>query len=216
MLKTVSSFVNTVGVSTLTVTGNTYLATTSGSVGIGTTSPTSLLNVFSATNAQVVVQGNSTSTLVSERYSTDASCGLLVVRKYRGTLAAPTAVASGDSVGFVNFAAYGGTNSRVVGRVRCVVDTYTSDTNISAYLMFDTSSPGAATPTEKMRITATGNIYGTSGTAAMTDGFFYIPSAAGAPSGTPTSISGRVPMYYDSTNNDFYVYNGAWKKVTLA
>jgi hypothetical protein len=67
-----------------------------------------------------------------------------------------------------------------------------------------------------MRITSTGNIYGTSGTTGMTNGFFYIPSSSGAPSGTPTAISGNVPMYYDSTNNNFYVYNGAWKKVTLS
>jgi hypothetical protein len=69
--------------------------------------------------------------------------------------------------------------------------------------------------TERMRVTSTGNIHGTSGTTAMTDGFFYIPSAAGAPSGVPTAIAGRVPMYYDTTNNNFYVYNGAWKKVLL-
>lgn len=69
--------------------------------------------------------------------------------------------------------------------------------------------------TEKLRVSSTGNIYGTSGTTSMTDGFFYIPSAAGAPSGVPTAVSGRVPMYYDTTNNNFYVYNGAWKKVLL-
>lgn len=58
------------------------------------------------------------------------------------------------------------------------------------------------------------------GTAAIatnaTDGFFYIATCNGVPSGTPTTKTGRVPMVYDTANNDFYVYNGAWKKVTLA
>jgi hypothetical protein len=61
-----------------------------------------------------------------------------------------------------------------------------------------------------------GNTYTASGTTSMTSGFFYIPAAAGAPSGVPTAVAGRVPMYYDTTNNNFYVYNGAWKKVLLS
>jgi hypothetical protein len=36
--------------------------------------------------------------------------------------------------------------------------------------------------------------------------------SAGAPTGTPPTGS----MAYDTTNNKFYVYNGAWKSVTLA
>lgn len=67
--------------------------------------------------------------------------------------------------------------------------------------------------------TGDGNIYTGAGATGMTDGFFYIPSAAGAPVGVPTTITGTVPMYYDTTNNHFYVYNSvsaAWKKVTLS
>lgn len=58
------------------------------------------------------------------------------------------------------------------------------------------------------------------GTAALattaTDGFVYLPSCAGAPTGVPTSRTGTVATVYDTSNNKLYVYNGAWKSVTLA
>lgn len=58
------------------------------------------------------------------------------------------------------------------------------------------------------------------GSAALatnaTDGFLYIPSCAGTPTGTPTTYTGRTPIVYDTSNNKIYVYNGAWKSVTLS
>lgn len=50
---------------------------------------------------------------------------------------------------------------------------------------------------------------------ADTDGFFYIPTTAGAPTGVPTTKTGFVPMVYDTTNEEFYIYNGAWVSVLL-
>lgn len=43
----------------------------------------------------------------------------------------------------------------------------------------------------------------------MTAGFYNIPGAAGAPSGVPANTTG-FPMYFDSTNNKIYVYDGGW------
>ena len=56
----------------------------------------------------------------------------------------------------------------------------------------------------------------TGGTTARattaTDGFLYIPTCVGTPTGTPTGQAGNVPLIYDSTNNVLYVYsNGAWR-----
>lgn len=39
----------------------------------------------------------------------------------------------------------------------------------------------------------------------------FIPKIAGTPTNTP----GGLEMVYDTTNNKLYVYNGAWKSVTL-
>ena len=52
-----------------------------------------------------------------------------------------------------------------------------------------------------------------------TVGFPYMPAMAGAPTDVPTTITGACAFHYDTTNNDFYVYNStgtpAWKKVSL-
>ena len=45
-----------------------------------------------------------------------------------------------------------------------------------------------------------------------TAGFLHIPTANGAPTGVPTTVTGAVPIAYDRANNQLYVYNGAWVK----
>jgi hypothetical protein len=46
---------------------------------------------------------------------------------------------------------------------------------------------------------------------SATNGFFYIPTCAGLPTGVPTSITGKVPIVADTTGNKLYVYlGGSW------
>jgi hypothetical protein len=45
-----------------------------------------------------------------------------------------------------------------------------------------------------------------------TDGFLYIPTCAGTPTGTPTAQAGEVALIYDTTNHQFWIYDGAWKQ----
>lgn len=51
---------------------------------------------------------------------------------------------------------------------------------------------------------------------AAVDGFLYIPTVAGAPTGTPTARTGSVPIVYDTTDDKLYVYRGgAWAGIAI-
>ena len=57
-------------------------------------------------------------------------------------------------------------------------------------------------------IQSAGDFIGPVGFTTMPDGFVYIPASAGAPTGTPTNVTGaNVPMYFDTTNEKLYVYS---------
>jgi len=49
-----------------------------------------------------------------------------------------------------------------------------------------------------------------------TDGFTYVPTCAGIPTGVPTAQLGTAPVVYDTTDNRLYVYNGGWKSAAFA
>jgi hypothetical protein len=69
--------------------------------------------------------------------------------------------------------------------------------------------------TERARITSDGNIVAGASAAlatTATNGFLYVPTCAGTPTGTPTAISGMAPIVVNTTNNKLYFYSGgAWR-----
>ena len=82
----------------------------------------------------------------------------------------------------------------------------------AAYINFLSSN------TQRARITALGSLVVGNNSSALatnaTDGFLYVSSSAGAPTGTPTTQTGSVPIHVDATNNAMYMYtNGAWRGV---
>jgi hypothetical protein len=90
----------------------------------------------------------------------------------------------------------------------------TSDPGNSITLLGDTGLTLQTDGDDRLNITIEGNIV--VGTGALptttTDGFLYIPTSAGTPTGTPTAYTGRAPIHIDATNNAFYFYtNGAWR-----
>lgn len=192
------------------------------SLGVGA-SPTSTLyvtasaatfsNVGSSTSASIVNQGNTTSsiaskgnsttTIQSERYSTDASGPTLVLRKARGSVSGQNAIASSDTIGSLLFQVYGGTNSRNIASINGVVDTYTSDSNISSYLTFSTSSSGSVTATERMRIKSDGTV-GINQTAPTN--YLHVTYNETTPSAASTQYPIKVHRTW--TNNTTDLGNG--------
>jgi hypothetical protein len=68
---------------------------------------------------------------------------------------------------------------------------------------------------ERARITSTGNVVA-GGSVALattaTNGFLYVPTCAGVPTGVPTAITGMAPIVVNTTNNKLYFYSGgAWR-----
>jgi hypothetical protein len=157
---TTSTFLGTITGSTNVVnigSGQIY-KDASGFVGIGTASPSEKLTVYDTTSARILVSGDSATTITAYRASTDATQPIVNFKKARGTQASPSAVATADQIGTVQFQAFGGTNARTLSAMSSFIETYTSDTNISSYLQFSTSPSGSAAATEKMRIDGSGNV----------------------------------------------------------
>lgn len=65
-----------------------------------------------------------------------------------------------------------------------------------------------------VEIAASNMIIGTAALATnATNGFVYMPSCAGTPTGVPTAFTGRVPWVFDTTNKKICIYTaGAWFK----
>lgn len=90
-----------------------------------------------------------------------------------------------------------------------LIGTTNAGTGAARPVKFQTSG------TTRGGITTAGSVYVGSGAGALattaTDGFLYIPTCAGLPTGTPTAITGSAPLVADSTNNRVYCYlGGAW------
>jgi hypothetical protein len=128
-------------------------------VGIGTSAPTTPLHVYDAASSTVLVAGDSTTVIAASRASNDATSSSLNFRKYRGTQASPTTVASQDVLGSSNYSAYDGTNLLNVAQFQASAETVTGTNDISGFLRFFTRPTGSgAALAERLRITAAGNV----------------------------------------------------------
>lgn len=120
-------------------------------------------------------------------------------------------LSNGQLIGGIDF--YNGDDSGGGDAVGAYIYSYTTDATTPVSTQDLRFAAGGTT--ERMRITGAGNVVA-GGSVALatnaTNGFLYVPTCAGAPTGTPTAITGMAPIVVDTTNNKMYFYSGGqWR-----
>jgi hypothetical protein len=126
----------------------------------------------------------------------DSNGSYLVLKKSRGTIAGSTTVVqSGDEIGNIFFEATDGSASRSAAAIRAFVDATPGANDMPGRLVFSTTSDGASSPTERLRIDSSGRVgIGTTSPIA------FNPSL---------TIEGTDPGFFisNSAATDFYSIN---------
>ncbi|WP_409479016.1 tail fiber domain-containing protein [Pseudobdellovibrio sp. HCB154] len=126
--------------------GTDQLVVSGTNVGIGTVNPDSAFNV--------VGTGGGDDDVHIDSYGNTAE-GTVMLRRARGTVAAPTTLLANDRMGFIAFRGHNGTSFLDLSRIQASAE---ADLSVSAStnLQFYTTNDGSMT--EKMRITASGTV----------------------------------------------------------
>lgn len=162
------------------------------------------------------------------RFAADAPGPQLVFAKSRsGSIGSHAIVVDDDTVGALSFRASDGADfgTLVVQIQGKINDASPAASSIGGALVFRTAAGVAANDIgEAMRIFANKDIRLSAATSALatnaTGGFPGMPTMAGDSSITPTNeTAGFAPFCYDTTNNEFKVFNpisNTWRVIAMA
>jgi hypothetical protein len=160
----------------------------SGRLLVGTSSTRSnLFNGNTAVPAYTLIEGandNSKriSTLIYGTTSSSAGPILALAAHNSNTVGGITAVTNGWEVGRISFQGADGTNFVEAGKISCEVDGTPGAGDMPGRIVLSTTSDGASSPTERMRLDSLGNLligktvtdFGTAGARCTNDGILQL------------------------------------------
>jgi hypothetical protein len=207
---------------------NLYLAPNNGAgnVGIGTASPNFRLTVQGAAGSIAQFSNGANADLLI-----NLTAGVSLITPATGTLALGTSSVERARIDSAGNVCINTTNARTsrfsVEQTGTGTKMATFSNAVDADFEIKSGSAGLLTigtgtgtlllqsgGTERARIDTNGNIVCNTAAIATnaTNGFLYVPSCAGTPTGTPTTYTGRVPIVVDTTNHKLYFYSGGvWR-----
>ena len=105
------------------------------------------------------INGTTNASMALKRSTDNATEPSIVLAKSRGSADSPTVVNSNDILGGVRFAGYDGSDYVTQGAsILCAVDGTPGSNDLPGRLVFNTTADGASTPSERVRITSSGNV----------------------------------------------------------
>ncbi|GEM_PF-3573466 len=146
-----------------TTTGNHIYNSNTGTVAIGTTTPTSTYKFElygTGTSDNVMAIKNNTSATLSILAANDAASSWASFGSYRsrGTISAPTNVVGNERIGGLNGYLYFGGAYRSTASINMWVGSSPSSTSYPSMIQFNTTASGSTSAVERMRITDAGNV----------------------------------------------------------
>jgi hypothetical protein len=165
--------------------------------------------VYASNNGAIEAQSANGALLNAGRFAANAGGPSLTLFKSRNaTVGGNTIVVNGDTLGEISFVGANGTGYDVAATIRASVDgTPGASADMPGRLTFFTSADGSATPTERMRLDASGNLGLGVTPSAWGSIFKVLQVGAGASyvGGRTDSVAGRqvwlgTNSYYNGTN----------------